>query len=141
MRNRAALMLMEQLLMVLVFALAAAWCLQVYAQADRISEEIGGRDRAVILAQNAAETIKSCKGDMEDAARILGAVKEQESWTVCYDEEWNRLENTKGCCYLMEIQTSEVLVTGLGQAQIQIVSYDDSKEALFSIIVAWQEDV
>ena len=39
MKNRTSLVLMEQLVMVLVFALAAAVCLTVFAEADRISRE------------------------------------------------------------------------------------------------------
>ena len=37
MRSKAPLALMEQMVMVLVFALAAALCLQAFALADRIS--------------------------------------------------------------------------------------------------------
>ena len=40
MKSKASLLLMEQLVMVLVFALAAALCLQVFLRADQISTEI-----------------------------------------------------------------------------------------------------
>ena len=39
MRSKAPLALMEQMVMVLVFALAAALCLQAFALADRISRQ------------------------------------------------------------------------------------------------------
>ena len=64
MRSKASLFLMEQLVMLLVFALAAALCLGVFVRADRISEETHQRDQAVILACNAAELLKSI-GDPE----------------------------------------------------------------------------
>ena len=59
MKNKASLMLMEQLVMILVFALCAALCLQGFAAADRISKETALRDEAVILAQNTAECLKA----------------------------------------------------------------------------------
>ena len=61
MRNKAPLALMEQLVMLLVFALAAALCLQVFVLSDQLSRRCEERDRVVVVAQNAAEIMKSCK--------------------------------------------------------------------------------
>lgn len=47
MRSKAPLALMEQMVMVLVFALAAALCLQAFALADRISRQNAERDQAL----------------------------------------------------------------------------------------------
>lgn len=71
MKNKASLLLMEQLVMILVFAIAAALCLQVFAKAEAISTENARRDQAVILARNAAELLKATDGDAE-AAEALG---------------------------------------------------------------------
>ena len=59
MKNKTSLLLMEQLVMILVFALCAALCLQCFVAADRISGETGLRDDAVLLAQNTAEALKA----------------------------------------------------------------------------------
>ena len=59
MKNKTSLLLMEQLVMILVFALCAALCLQCFVAADRISRETGLRDEAVLLAQNTAESLKA----------------------------------------------------------------------------------
>lgn len=58
MKSRAFLNLMEQLIMVLVFALAAALCLQVFAKADSIAARTDCLDKAVLIAQNTAEGLK-----------------------------------------------------------------------------------
>jgi len=71
MKNKASLLLMEQLVMILVFALAAALCLQVFAKAEAISTENARRDQAVVLAQNAAQLLQATAGDTE-AAEALG---------------------------------------------------------------------
>lgn len=61
MKSRASLVLMEQLIMVLVFALAAALCLRCFAKAEEISVQTARRDEAVRIAQNAAELLKAGK--------------------------------------------------------------------------------
>ena len=68
MRSKASLFLMELLIMVLAFALAAALCLQVFVRAEEICAETARRDEAVVIAQNAAERLKAGK-DMAAAAK------------------------------------------------------------------------
>ena len=67
MRSKTPLALMEQVVMVLVFALAAALCLQVFVFSNQMSEKNRDTDRAVVLAQNTAELLKAC-GGVEEAA-------------------------------------------------------------------------
>ena len=54
MRSKAPLAMIEQTVMVLVFALAAALCLQVFVWCDRQSRDSAARDQAVLCAQSAA---------------------------------------------------------------------------------------
>ena len=70
MRSKAPLTLMEQVLMILVFALAAALCVQVFVFSGQSSRRNEARDRAVLEAQNAAETLKSV-GRGGDAELVL----------------------------------------------------------------------
>ena len=76
MRSKAPLVLMEQAVMVLVFALAAALCLRAFVWSDQLSRQNEARDRALLEVQNAAEALKHTGGDMahaqEEAARRLG---------------------------------------------------------------------
>ena len=48
MRSKAPLALMEQLVMVLVFALAAALCVQVFGLSGQTSRWNDSRDRALV---------------------------------------------------------------------------------------------
>jgi len=63
MRSKAPLMMIEQMVMLLVFALAAVLCLQAFTLSQNISQQNVYRDRLVIEAQNAAEAMKSGHGD------------------------------------------------------------------------------
>lgn len=112
--------------MILVFALTACMCLNIFVQADRISRETGLRDRAVVLTQRGAETLKACEGDLEAAAEILGGVSEDGVLTV--REGGLRLE--------AERMPAEL--AGLGQAEVRAVE-EETGEILFSVTAAWQE--
>ena len=45
MRSKAPLVMMEQMVMLLVFALAAALCLQAFVKSDQLSQQGEVRDR------------------------------------------------------------------------------------------------
>lgn len=59
MRNRAFLPLIEQILMIVVFAIVSAVCIGCFVKSREISIETELKDRAVVLAQNAAEEFKA----------------------------------------------------------------------------------
>ena len=112
MKNKTSLLLMEQLVMVLVFALAAALCLTAFAKADQISRETVRRDEAVLIAQNAAQVLKATSGDMDRAAATAN-----------------------GSGYQMEIErigTQDLL----GQAEIRVWL---EEELVFTLRTGWQE--
>ena len=112
MKNKSSLLLMEQLIMILVFALAAALCLQAFAQAKIISEETARRDQAVILAQNAAQLLKATGGDTEQAESL----------------------GTEGYDVAVQMQPSSA--PGLARAEIRVTF---ANNLLFSLETGWQE--
>ena len=114
MKHKASLLLMEQLVMILVFSLASALCLQIFARAETISEETARRDQAVILARNAAELLKATGGDME-------AVENLES----------------GDLGITVIRQGSP-VPGLALAEIQVCFEETT---LFSLETGWQEEL
>lgn len=114
MRSKASLLLMEQLVMLLVFALAAALCLQVFAKAEVISAETARKDQAVVLARNAAELLKATGGDIQ-AAQALGADG-----------------------YRVDVTAQPETQPGLAQAEIQVFFGD---ELVFSLNTGWQEEL
>ena len=91
MKNKAPLALMEQLIMLLVFSLAAALCLQVFVLSDHLSRSNEVRDRAVTAVQNAAETLKVCQGDVDACVRLSGGTVEEGQWQIAYDEDWQQV--------------------------------------------------
>ena len=119
MKNKSHLALMEQLLMVLVFSLAAALCLQGFVLANRISSRMETRNQAVTLAQNAAEAVKYHSGDLEQAVEQLAY-------------EWNGQDSLR-----LEITPTDSETPFLGTARIRV--FQDA-EVIFEITAAWQEE-
>ncbi|MDO4530820.1 MAG: hypothetical protein Q4C06_02465 [Bacillota bacterium] len=118
MRSKTPLVLMEQLIMVLVFALAAAICLQVFVYAEQVSQRNEALAEAALLAQSTAEELKESSG-----AVLL---------------KW---EDGEGCVYMegngLRIEAREAeTVCALRQIDLQVMDGDD---VLMEIPVAWQE--
>ena len=135
MRSRAPLALMEQTVMVLIFALAAALCLRAFALADGISRQVEATDRAVLWAESAADTLKARNGDLSRAAAELGGELDGQRGTILLDENWQ--ETAGEPAYILTarpVQTGRPL---LGKAQIDVVQKNG--ERLFSLEVCWQE--
>lgn len=124
MKNKASLVLIEQLIMTLVFALAAAVCLQIFVKADSISRQTERLGQAQVLAQNGAEAIKAADGDLAQAAKHLGASVNEQTLTAEIDD------------LVLTVSKIPSPVAGLGQAQIT-VSYEDAP--LLELVAGWQE--
>lgn len=119
MKDKATLTLMELLIMVLVFSLAAALCLKAFVWSTQKTRENQIVAQAAIAAQTAAEELK--------------AVRHAEARSVTYDENWQPSEDG---CYILK--TEPFRSTLLGGAEITVA--DRQGNELFSLSVRWQED-
>lgn len=121
MRSKAPLVLMEQLIMVLVFAIAAALCLRVFVSSGNLSRRYADTDMAVQVAQAEAERLKHNK------LVISGHL------TIPYDENWQ--PTTENAAYYLYFTCSQP-TPYLAQAHISVCTADG--EELFALPVAWQ---
>lgn len=141
MRSRSSLAMMEQIIMLLVFALAAALCLQAFVKSDQMSRNSEARDRAMILCQSAAEAIRQTNGDFPAAAALFGADRyDDDFFGQDYDRDWNRAEGTMR--YAMGVARSETDVPGLGKAVVWFrdeAADDFNGIELVRLEVCWQE--
>ena len=145
-RSKAPLAMMEQMVMLLVFALAAALCLQAFVKSDEMSKRGEARDRAAALCQNAAETLRATGGDFSWAEKQLrpegGAVSgsTEDALLVGYDEDWNEPSaHGKATRYNLRAQRVDSGTAGLGKAAVWVELFEGEDEPLFEIEVAWQE--
>lgn len=143
MRSKAPLALMEQMVMLLVFALAAALCLQAFVKSDAVSGRAEARDRASVLVQSTAETIRHYgDGDMGSAlsraAEELGAGYQQGILWLDYDEDWN--PDPAGP-YRLTAQGVPTDIPGLWKVQVAVTEGQTEPEVLFELEAAWQGEV
>lgn len=153
MRSRTPLALMEQLVMVLVFALASAVCLKVFVNADQISRRNEAVSQAALQAQNTAEMLKLRGEDLSQALADSQWTKEGDSWCLGYDEDWEIVQSEESWCYLMEVREAAAAAEGLMCVEVRVVKAGREKggkvagkaagetgeDVLFRIPVAWQE--
>ncbi len=136
-RNKTALLLMEQLVMLLIFALAATVCLQALVHAHRLSLAVAARDRAGELAQSVAETLRHTGGDFPGAARMLDAEHfDEDSLQLDLGADWTPAEDTAR--YVLGAGRQASGLPGLGRGQVWLRDEAEDRE-LLRLDITWQE--
>lgn len=136
MKNKTPLSLMEQLIMLLVFAFAAALCLQVFVLSNQMSRRCEATDHAVTMIQNTAEVLKASGGDFSKCATVLGGTVEDNNWQIWYDENWNETAMDQAI-YQLTISLLPSDLPTLGSAEICAMIMPE--DPLSAITVSWQE--
>ena len=121
--------------MLLIFALAAALCLQAFSWAHRCSVEEGHKDQAILQLQNAAEVLKQYRGDLDAAAQHFGGAADAARWTVAFDESWAQTEDAPA--FTLTVVPHPCETDHLGEALLQIAGQDGTQ--LAALRVRWQE--
>lgn len=124
MKNKTFLPMIEQMIMILIFALAAAFCLQGFTTASRISKRQAVLTEAVGTVQNTAEILKSSHGDFELASELLNGSLTAEGLQIPADD------------YVVIVHTAAKEHDFLSSAKIEVM-YD--AETLYELTVSWQE--
>lgn len=115
--SKSSLFLLELMISIVFFALAAAGCVQIFAKAHMLSQEAGRLDMAVSVAQSLAE---ECSGSrMEDNQRY-------------YDELGNVCGKEDGV-YLAEILQTEQ--AGMNQIHITVMDMK-TQDTLYTLQTA-----
>ncbi|MBE6598237.1 MAG: hypothetical protein E7638_02205 [Ruminococcaceae bacterium] len=134
MKRKELLLLMELLVMVLVFSIAAAVCLKTFSAADQKRLEAYNRDRAVLESRNAAEILQSLDGDLQGAAEVYGGKAEEGRWRIAYNADWV-ITDSEAAFFLTAVlcDTEE---EPLGLAKITVT--DTGGETIVELPTAWQ---
>ncbi len=124
MKNRAFLPLIEQVMMIAVFAIVSAVCIGCFSLARMICQGTEYKDNAVILAQNTAEAIKHNGGI--DGETVIG-------YTDTLTET-----DADNAVYLVTVQPFDDGDALLGSARIRVSRHD---RTVYTVTVCWQEDI
>ena len=115
--SKSSLFLLELMISIVFFALAAAGCVQVFAKAHMLSQEAGRLDMAVSVAQSLAEE--------------YGMQKTEVSLRY-YDEQGNICGEDDGV-YLAEIAQTEE--DGMNQIHITVIDVE-KQDTLYTLQTA-----
>ena len=99
MKNKSTLVLIEYIVMLLVFVLAATVCVRMFVLSDRLSRKYEATDRAVLVAQNTAEYIKKSgvagvftKGHEDPTGAYTRTLFYDKDWTVTEEADAEFIE-------------------------------------------------
>jgi len=135
MRSKTPLMLIEQIVMILVFALCAVICLQIFVKSYLISEHNEALAKAVLYAQNTAETLKSGGTDiLKDSWD-----KYEDVFVRFYDESWEETSSEESAEYILAVKEEKTEIKGLGKCSVTVRQPSLEDDVLFSLNVSWQE--
>lgn len=124
-RSKAPLALMEQIIMILVFALTAAVCLQAFVYSNNLSEEGDKENMAASHAQEVVETCKMYSGDLDQVQLKLSGERTENGIRVFYEEDHMTV--------VLEITEQS---DWLGRAKVSV--QDEKDQEIFSVDTAWQ---
>lgn len=116
MKSKTTLSLIEEVIMVLVFAIATAVCLRIFVHSNSLAASHEMKDAAVSEVRNAVEVLKQTHGDCEKAREYADA----SGPFVLYIDELD-----SGSEYL-------------GKARVYVTS---GTEEIYSLVASWQEVV
>lgn len=94
-RHRSSLFLLELILVIFFFSLASAVCIQLFVKAHLTERETEALNRAIPLAESAAEAYHKVSGRLEELGTLFpeGRLNEAgDSFLVFYDEDWHPVE-------------------------------------------------
>ena len=134
-KSRGRLFLLEMIIIILFFAVAAAVCMNLFAKAREEGARSADLTMAVTQAQYAAETFKSTGGDMRKTGELLFAAESGGEITLCYDDAWNSVppgEDAAYCLTMTEknaegLRAADVTVSAAGEEiyRIETAIYGD----------------
>lgn len=134
--SKAPLVLMEQVIMALVFALVSAVCVQAFVLARTTSLQMSERDHAVNISQTLAETVKACGGDTEEICGQLGGAMENGQLVFYYDGDWKVVPAAADASFRAAFAWEES--AGFCRHGRITVSDTAGEQEIFSMSVAWQ---
>jgi len=119
MKNKVFIVFMEQIIMILVFSICAAICLNIFFYSQKVSEKSALKAEAALVAQNIADKLKAENGEFFES----GIWKKEGSKFIKEENDF--------IAELEFIKESE----DLKKAELTIKAGD---EKLFTIPVAWR---
>jgi len=117
-RSKSTLFLIEQIIVIAVFAICAAACVSIMTAAYFYSDDSSATSNAIIKAESAAEVFKATGGNVVDMSDILGGAAEVHvegrngvsSATFYYNNSW-QISDKSNASYVLRVASAWVART------------------------------
>ena len=124
-RSRSSLFLMEMIVTILFFSLAAAVCVKCFVSAHMMGKETYELNHAIAIATGYAEVMRGTDGDIDSIMEVFPhAVKGDDSYIMIFYDE-----NFEACDSDAAVYAGDVTLTPNGAIQnmhVKIVRVEDS---------------
>jgi type II secretory pathway pseudopilin PulG len=140
-QSRSTLFLIEQLVVIFIFAICAVICISIFVESYLIGKSSLEVNNAIRVAGNGAESYISAGGDVNNAVRFLGGINSQAEYrgdlVVYYNEQWQPSEKEQAS-YVLRIIKTDNPAPSLIIAAVTVSRTDG--EDLFTMTIAARED-
>lgn len=127
-KQHSGLFLIELIVSILFFSLAAALCLQLFAKASLKSTQSTQLTHAVLIATSAAEAVENGCIDADALSEYFSeASVENGRMQVYYNDSWQMTSSDDGK-YVLEVSFVDGLESPAEETTSDITDTDDSKE-------------
>ena len=124
-RSRATLFLMEQIVVITVFAVCAAVCVKILAVSFLMTVDAVDTKNALLAAESAAESHKAFAGETNKIADILGGYSNGLGVVVYFDSDWQPVPETYASFVLRLTRHEEESSVILSDITVMRVMEDD----------------
>ena len=144
-RSKSTLFLIEQLIVIAVFAICAVACLSILTAAYFNANDSKAASHAILRAESAAEVFKATGGDHAKTSDILGGTGGMKSQypaiAVYYDNVWqiSNEENASYVLYIAIYPTGES--TGLVMSELSVEKVTGEELIAFPLAVRERQEV
>ena len=130
-RSKSTLFLIEQLIVVAVFAICATACIRIVTNAYFFAVDTKEVSNALLIAESGADSFKAAAGDFWIAGEMLGGEVDYRDGTtklvVYYDERW-QVAGNEPAQYIMRLTAGQsgapILRLSSGDLSIEKVGGD-----------------
>jgi hypothetical protein len=107
-RSKSTLFLIEQLIVIAVFAICAVACISILTSAFFFAMDSGDTSRALIQAESSAEIFKATGGNLQSIANLVGGVVSFDDsnrlvLTVFFDRQWQVVSYEQAGGFILHI--------------------------------------
>jgi len=129
-QSRSTLFLMEQIIVIAVFAFCAAVCVYILVASHGMSVDAVDTKNALLVAESAAESFKAFSGEMEQVGSVLGNnySYQNDVLTVFYDDSWQTTLATEAS-FVLTLEKVES-TSSLSIAEAIIIRLHDESELI-----------